>query len=170
MDAMKTNNNSHGPATRPIAMDREIRGGCMKYRWSLLFLFVSVLLPICTVTSQAQCVVKTLKVQVPFDFTIRNSQFPAGPYTFQQECARVYVRDGRGQVLHVYLSLPFDRGVAPPETKLVFFNFHAVHVLTSVLWERSPIGSELVRPGQEIEIASRSLPSKPVLAGAGGRP
>ena len=142
----------------------------MKYRWSLLFLFVSVLLPICTVTSQAQCVVKTLKVQVPFDFTIRNSQFPAGPYTFQQECARVYVRDGRGQVLHVYLSLPFDRGVAPPETKLVFFNFRAVHVLTSVLWARSPIATELVRPGQEIEIASRNLPSKPVLAGAGGRP
>jgi hypothetical protein len=170
MDAMKTNNNSHGPAARPIAMDREIRGGCMKYRLLLLFLFVSVLLPICAVTSQAQCVVKTLRVQVPFDFTIRNSQFPAGRYTFPYECERVYVRDGRGQVLHVYLSLPSDLGVAQPDTKLVFFTFRGVHVLTSVLWARSPIATELVRPGQEIEIASRNLPSKPVLAGAGGRP
>jgi hypothetical protein len=151
-------------------MDREIRGGYMKYSLWLLFLFVSVLLPICAVTSQAQCVVKTLKVQVPFDFVIRNSQFPAGRYTLQQECERVYLRDGRGQMLHVYLAMPSDRRVAQPQTKLVFFTFRGVHVLTSVLWERSCIATELVRPGQEIEIASRSLPSKPVLASAGGRP
>jgi hypothetical protein len=142
----------------------------MNHRLLLLFLFVSVLLPICAVTSEAQCQVHTLRVEVPFDFVIRNSRFPAGHYTFQQECERVYVRDRRGQMLHVYMALPSDRGTGPRTSKVVFFTFRGMHVLTTVMWERSAMGAELVRPGQEIEIASRSLPSKPVIAGAGGRP
>ena len=142
----------------------------MKHRLLLLFLFVSVLLPLCAVTSQAQCQIHTLRVQVPFDFTIRDSQFPAGPYSFQQECERVYVRNHRGEMLRVYIALPSDRGMAPRESKVIFFTFRGVHVLTSVRWERSAQGAELARPGQEIEIASRFLAQKPVLAGAGGRP
>lgn len=142
----------------------------MKHRLLLLFLFVSVLLPLYSLNGQAQCVVKTLKVGVPFEFSIRDLQLPAGPYIFQQECERLYVRDGRGRMLHVYLPFRSDSGVSQPESKLVFFTFYGVHLLTDVLWKHSPIGAELVRPGQEIEMASRSLPSRPVLAGAGGRP
>lgn len=142
----------------------------MKYRLLLLFLFVSVWLTMCAVTSEAQCQIHTLRVQVPFDFTVRNSQFPAGAYVFQQECERVYVRNGRGEMLHVYIAMPSDGGGSAHESKLVFFTFRGVHVLTSLRWERSALGSELARPGQEIEIASRNLGSKPVLAGAGGRP
>jgi len=142
----------------------------MKNRVFSLLLTVSVLLPALAISAGAQCAIKTLTVQVPFDFAIRGRQFPAGHYTLQQECERLYVRNDRAEVLRVFMTIPVDNGVAQPISKLVFFTHHGVHVLTSVFWERNSIGAQLTRPGQQVEVATRSLPSKPAPAGAGGRP
>src|ERR1700758_595201 len=115
----------------------------------LLLLSVSVIVPFVAGTARAQCAVKTLKVQVPFDFTIRNRQFPAGHYTFQNECGVLSLRNPQSRVLGVFITQREQTSRPQAAGKLIFFHHDGGNVLSSIAWEREAALSVLVSANRE---------------------
>jgi hypothetical protein len=161
MDAMKTNNKSHAWVARPMGMDLGIQGRIgMKNRvWSLL-LSVSVWVPMLAIGAQAQYVVKVMKVNVPFEFHVQGRQYPAGSYQVRKEGAFLFLRDHDGRPLTVLSSITLRNETSAPASKLVFFQYNGLHLLTQILWEGDKTGEELIRKGREAEVAQQIVPTQ----------
>ena len=142
----------------------------MKKQMLFLLLSVSVVLPSLAVSAAAQCEVNTLKVQVPFDFTIRNRQFAAGDYTFQNECGVVTLRNPQWRVLGVFIAQRVETRRSQSASKLVFLHQDGVNVLSSIAWEREASVSVLASAKRETDTAARVFHSTTASSGAGGRP
>src|SRR5258708_38469705 len=57
-----------------------------------------------------------------------------------------------------------------PASKLVFFQYQGMRLLTKILWEGDKTGAELIRKGREEEVARRIAPAKVERAEASSRP
>ena len=142
----------------------------MKKQMLFLLLNVSVILPLLAGQSGAQCTVKTLKAQVPFDFTIRNRQFPAGDYTFQNECGVLSLRNPQSRVVGVFITQRGETGKPQPSGKLVFFHHDGLNVLSRIAWEREAAFSVLVSAKRETDTTAHVFHSTSTSSAAGGRP
>jgi hypothetical protein len=100
-----------------------------------------------------------MTVQVPFDFNIRDQHYPAGAYAVVREGPFLCLRDGQGRRLNVLLAHSLVTRQVPTESKLVFVEYHGVHLLTQILWKGNSVGAEFVRAGREEEIARRLVPN-----------
>jgi hypothetical protein len=141
----------------------------MKKLVSSLLLGVSVWLLFPVLATEAQSF-KVMKVQVPFDFQIRDRQYPAGTYTVSRQGAFLTLRNHSGKTLNVLTANALVRPTASPDSKLVFFEYNGAHLLTQVLWEGDTYGSEFVRPEMEVNVARRIVPAAKVAsAQVGGR-
>jgi hypothetical protein len=132
----------------------------MKKRVMSLLLSVSVWLPLLAIVAQAQYAVKIIKVEVPFDFNVRGRQFPAGAYIVRREGAFLSLRNDDGRLLSVLVAHPTVSRTAPSRSKLVFFDYKGMHLLTQILWEGDTTGAELAGKGREVEVARRIAPAK----------
>jgi hypothetical protein len=151
-------------------MDRRVRGGYVKKQMLFLLLSVSVILPLLSGQSNAQCTVSTLKAQVPFDFTIRNRQFPAGDYTFQNECGVLSLRNPQSRVVGVFITQRGEAGKPQHAGRLIFFHRDGLNVLSSIAWEREAALSILVSAKRETDTTVHMFHSVSTSSAAGGRP
>ena len=140
----------------------------MQKRLSPLLLIVSVWLVLSSFAA-AQAV-KKFTVQVPFDFHVRSHDCAAGTYVVLREGPFLSLRDNRGRMLGVVLSKPSQEDTTPSESKLVFFEYHNVRVLTQIRWQGERTTYEFVPSGRDEEVA-RQLATAPVTsAQVGGKP
>jgi len=102
-----------------------------------LLLAVSVYLVFATVAAQAQSMRK-MTVQVPFTFHVFGKQYPAGTYVVVRNGPFLYLRDG-SRVLSVWTLNSLVTQTVPKESKLVFFEYRGVHLLTQVIWRAMPL-------------------------------
>ena len=132
-----------------------------------LLLAVSVYLVFATVAAQAQSMRK-MTVQVPFTFHVFGKQYPAGTYVVVRNGPFLYLRDG-SRVLSVWTLNSLVTQTVPKESKLVFFEYRGVHLLTQVIWEGDAAGAEFVRAGREEEVARQIVPADLTTAQVGGK-
>src|ERR1700757_1789559 len=164
---MKTNNKSHADVPRPIAMVRAVQGGSMQKKMLLVLLVVSVWVVLGGLA--AAQTMKKLTVQVPFDFHVRSRYCAAGTYVVLREGPFLSLRDNKGRLLGISLSRPSHEDAAPAESRLVFFAYHDVRVLTQILWQGEKTRFEFVPAGHEEEVARRITPTAVTSAEAGGK-
>jgi hypothetical protein len=142
----------------------------MKKRFWSLLMSVSVLVPLLGIGAQAQYVVKLMKVDVPFEFQVRDKSYPAGNYIVRREGTFVFLRDNKERLL-IVMNVNSLRNAEPAATsKLVFFDYHGLHLLTQILWEGDRMGVEVVRKGREVDVAKRVAPPNVERAEAGNKP
>ncbi len=132
-----------------------------------LLLAVSVYLVFATVAAQAQSMRK-MTVQVPFTFHVFGKQYPAGTYVVVRNGPFLYLRDG-SRVLSVWTLNSLVTQTVPKESKLVFFEYRGVHLLTQVIWEGDAAGAEFVRAGRVEEVARQIVPADLTTAQVGGK-
>src|SRR5262249_37925372 len=96
-------------------------------------------------SAQAQYAVKTMKVDVPFVFQVRDNAHPAGTYSLQREGGFLFLRNRNGEVLNILNTVTLRNEKPATTSKLVFFRYKGLHLLTQVLWEGDKTGAELVR-------------------------
>jgi hypothetical protein len=121
-------------------------------------------------SAQAQYVVKTMKVDVPFEFQVRGNAYPAGTYSLQREGSFLFLRNHNGQVLNILNTVTLRNEKPATTSKLVFFHYNGLHLLTQVLWEGDKTGAELLRKGREEEVVRRIAPVKVESAAVGSQP
>ena len=142
----------------------------MKKHLMSLLLSVSVLAPLLAIGAQAQYTIKIIKVDVPFEFHAQGRPYPAGSYVVRRDGTFLYLRDNNGRVLTVLTAIVLINQTPAPASKLVFYPYQGMHLLTQVLWEREKTGAELIRKGREEEVARRIVPAKVERAEASSRP
>jgi hypothetical protein len=142
----------------------------MKKRVLSLLLSVSVWVPLCVLGAQAQYSPRIIKVDVPFEFHVHGKPYPAGSYVIRQEGGFVYLRNNNGRSLTVLTATPSLSQDPAPASKLVFFRYHEMYLLTGIIWEGAKTGAELIRKGREEEVARRITPYRVERAEASTRP
>jgi hypothetical protein len=142
----------------------------MKKRVLSLLLSVSVWVPLCVIGAQAQYSLRIIKVDVPFEFHVQGKPYPAGSYVIRQEGGLLYLRNNNGRSLTVLTATPSQSQDPAPASKLVFFRYHEMYLLTAIIWEGAKTGAELIRKGREEEVARRITPYKVERAEASTRP
>jgi len=121
-------------------------------------------------SAQAQYVVKTMKVDVPFEFHAQGKAYPAGAYSLQRDGGFLFLRNCNGQVLNILNTVTLRNEKPATTSRLVFFHYNGLHLLTHVLWEGDNTGAELVRKGREEEVVRRIAPAKVESAAVGSQP
>lgn len=106
----------------------------------------SILLSVLTLgyIAQAQSPERTIKANIPFEFSVGNRSFPAGRYSL----VRVHpflleLRDPDGRVLANVLTQSVQSQTAPAQPRLLFDNDGGEHALTQVWQENESIGQQL---------------------------
>ena len=142
----------------------------MKKHLLSLLLSVSVLAPLLAIGAQAQYSIKIIKVDVPFEFHAQGRPYPAGSYVVRREGSFLYLGDSNGRVLTVLTPIALMNQTPAAASKLMFYQYQKMHLLTQVLWEGEKTGAELIRKGREEEVAGRIVPAKVERAEASSRP
>lgn len=142
----------------------------MKKRVLFLLLSVSVWVPMLVIGAQAQYVVKIMKVDVPFEFYVQGRQFPAGSYVVRREGGFLFLRDHNGRPLTILNPITLRSETPAPASKLVFYQYNGLHLLTQIVWEGGKTGEELIRKGREEEVARRIVPTQVERAAISSKP
>jgi hypothetical protein len=132
-----------------------------------VLLAVSVGLVFASAAAEAQSM-KKMTVHVPFTFHVLGKPYPAGAYVIVREGAFLYLRNS-SRVLNVWTVNSLVTKTVPKESKLVFFEYQGVHLLTQVIWQGDSTGSEFVRSGHEEEVARQIVPADVTTAQVGGK-
>jgi hypothetical protein len=94
--------------------------------------------------AQAQSPERTIKADIPFEFSVGNRVFPAGRYLLvRTEPYLLELRDPQGQVLANFLTQSVQRQMAPAQPRLLFDSEGGGHALTQVWQENESIGQQL---------------------------
>ena len=104
--------------------------------------------------AHAQSPERTIKANIPFEFSVGNRSFPAGRYSLVRvQPFLLELRDPEGRVLANVLTQSVQSQTAPAEPKLLFDNEGGGHALTQVWQENESIGQQL-RPSK---LATRAV-------------
>ena len=107
-----------------------------------LILLSVVTLGLC---AQAQSPERTIKADIPFEFSVGNRIFPGGRYSLvRTEPFLLELRDPDGRVLANVLTQSVQSQVAPAQPRLLFDNQGGGHALTQVWQENESIGQQLM--------------------------
>jgi hypothetical protein len=109
---------------------------------SFAFLLLSVLAV--GTFAQAQQSERTIKANIPFDFSVGNRIFPAGRYALVRvEPSVLELRDYEGRVLASVLTQSIQSLTAPAQPRLLFDGENGAHALTQVWQPNESIGQRL---------------------------
>lgn len=104
-----------------------------------------------------------------FSFVVQGHELPPGRYTVaQHDQVFLTLRDGHGKYVASVCANPMETVPPTSVTKVVFYEWGGVHILTSVRWQGKTTGQELVRPDMQIQAAQnfvRQHTSTQALAG-----
>lgn len=96
-------------------------------------------------TAGAQRAPRTIKADIPFDFSVGSRVFPAGSYSVVRiDASLVELRDSRGRLLLNSLTQPVQSSTRPARAKLEFANLDGRHILTQVWQEGEMVGQEIL--------------------------
>jgi len=130
----------------------------MKTYFSLVLVAAALLF---ASTAQAQAI--HVKADIPFDFVVGNTVYPAGTYTIvpATEASNALLLDGgdaRAMVMsnHCSLSLPSK------STKLVFDRMGSSYFLSQIWVEGRSDGREFPKSKAELQMAKNHTPSESV--------
>jgi hypothetical protein len=137
--------------------------------WTLL-LSVSVWVPMLAIGAQAQYAAKVMKVDVPFEFHVQGRQYPAGSYVVRREGGFLFLRDHNGRSLTTLIPITLRNETPAPTSKLIFFQYNGLHLLTQILWEGDKTGEQFVRKGGEEKMARRIVPTQVERAAVSSKP
>jgi hypothetical protein len=97
-----------------------------------------------------------LQAQVPFDFVLGNTLYPAGHYTVTTEISNNVLRiEGDHAMAVLTLSIPVVSSVPSREAKLVFHHIRGSFFLYQVWGEKSEAGREFLSSQTEIQMARK---------------
>jgi hypothetical protein len=97
-----------------------------------------------------------VRATIPFDFRVGERVMPAGSYTLTQSSAALFLRkEGDTRASIVTLTNPTYHSGAANNAGLEFNRYGDVYFL-SKFWSDSSYGRELVKTGQERELAKRT--------------
>lgn len=116
---------------------------------------------------QAQIAPHSLKVNVPFEFSVNDQWFPAGQYVLECTVNQVQLRDARSHVLALIIphSVESLNGTGTPG--LVFARAGGGYILRQVWAQDSHYGYE-VPASKTAAILARQRSNPPVQMGTGG--
>jgi hypothetical protein len=130
-------------------------GGCMKNliaRTLMSVMFVAVVL-VATVPAQS---IQVLKVNIPFEFSFGDHNFPAGQYSLVQPRPHfLELRDSREHFIAQVLTGDIYSRRPATSTKLNFYSSDGRHILAEV-WERQESsGEQLYQPKPAVDSVKR---------------
>jgi hypothetical protein len=119
--------------------------------------------------AQAQSPERTIKTNIPFEFSVGSRSFPAGRYfVVRVEPFLLELRDSNGRVLANVLTQSVQSQTAPVQPRLLFDNDGGGHALTQVWQENESIGQQLTplksatravqKPARHVQTAQVSNP------------
>ncbi len=117
---------------------------------TILALFIAFALSM----AQAQDQTPSIKVKIPFTFSVGNQSFAAGEYTLKALIQHTTgLQNQNGRTLSNISSNSIEAAAAPSSTELVF-NRYNDHYFLAQIWEAgSNIGKQLIKSPAEVEMA-----------------
>ena len=116
-----------------------------KVERAITFLLVSLVM--LAPAAYAQRMVRTVKANVPFDFTVGTRVFPAGNYSLVRiDASLLELRDSAGNLLANMLTRSVQASTKPARPKLLFDSQNGRHILIQVWQENEPVGQEILQP------------------------
>ncbi len=102
--------------------------------------------------AQAQ---NTIRVTIPFNFTVGRQNLSAGEYTFNQDpiSRAMVLRNQQGQVLSLILTYSVETGAASNSGKLLFHRYGGHFFLAQIWKAEEKSGQQLIMSPVEIEMA-----------------
>lgn len=95
--------------------------------------------------AQAQHSERSIKANIPFDFTVGSRAFPAGRYLLVRiDPSVLELRDSEGRLLANLLTQSVQSMNVPVQPKLLFDSEGGGHVLTQVWQEDETIGQQIL--------------------------
>jgi hypothetical protein len=96
---------------------------------------------------------QTLKVTIPFDFSIGKQSFPAGEYNLKRSLQHTMLLRSQGQVLASIATNSVESAEAPSSVKVVFNGYSGRYFLAQIWEAGNSNGQQLIKSPVEIEIA-----------------
>ena len=141
--------------------DRQTRGGC--YEETDCTSIASILLSVLTLgsASRRRAPERTIKANIPFEFSVGNRSFPAGRYSLVRvQPFLLELRDPDGRVLANVLTQSVQSQTAPVQPRLLFDNKGGGHALTQVWQENESTGQQLT-PSKSATVLSEGARPRP---------
>ena len=131
----------------------------MKRQAFVIVTFLSLLVMMTVSSIYAQCNMR-IKVNIPFEFSVRERILPAGEYTVScRSQGLLLIQSGDRRVSQVFMTLSTQAGTTPDESSLVFNRYGDQYFLSKIWTAGDCTGHELRKPHGELEFirARRSL-------------
>ncbi len=108
-----------------------------------------------------------MKANIPFNFIVDKTEFPAGNYVIQRvgiSQTALVVESPDMKVIKVILPNSCESAQTQRTSRLVFHRYGAEYFLAQIWTVGNTQGRELPRSGREMEVATSKLPQDVVVA------
>jgi hypothetical protein len=93
-----------------------------------------------------------------FAFVVQNRQLPAGTYVITRRDSSFFtINDNHGHYVASVCAVPLQTNVVASETRLRFYESDGIRMLASITWQGRSAGQQLIRPGQQAQVAARII-------------
>jgi hypothetical protein len=107
-------------------------------------------------TAHAQRNEQTIKVNIPFNFSVGSRAFPAGSYSLvRRDPSLLELRNATGQLLTNLLTQSVRASTGPVRSKLRFDSLGDRRILIDVWQEGDSVGQEILQSQAEIRMVRR---------------
>jgi len=118
---------------------------------ALMVLALAVAAPVA-----AQRQTGTIKLTVPFSFSVENDHFKAGDYTIERIAnGRLRIRNEEGSVSTIFLAIAAQEAATPEKAHFVFNRYGNEYFLEKIWMPGQQGGWELLKGKYEMEIAKK---------------
>jgi hypothetical protein len=129
--------------------------------------FASLLLGVLTLAplAQAQQAQRIIKVNIPFEFSVGDREFPAGSYSLASSAPPLLdVRDAKGHTLVRLLTNSVETQTAPATPLLEFISDGGRYSLAEVWQENDLIGQQVPQSKAWAKVAKRHAHTETIAA------
>lgn len=135
------------------AVFKQIEGGIiLRKQVSKAFVLLGLFLSLSAIHVNAQNKMLIRKVEIPFEFSVRDKTFPAGVYSVtrvNQEKSILQLRSEDGQEIINFVTTTVQAKEAPKTARLIFHRYEETNFLAQI-WESDDIqGRQLSKSGAE---------------------
>ena len=110
----------------------------------------------------AQYSSQTLRVKIPFNFSVERQTFSPGEYTLKPLLQNaMLLRNQTGQALMI-LTIPLGSTEAPSSGKLIFNRYGGQYFLAQIWDAGEPVGRQVTKSPAEIEMAKKDSPGQQI--------
>src|SRR5215510_10002586 len=140
-----------GQIRRPFSSRPE--GGLMKKLALNISILLSLIISLSAISVYAQSRTLISKVEIPFDFSIRDKTLPAGIYSVERIFQdTLLIRSEDGQEACVSLTMPVRAKETPETARLLFHRYEKTYFLFQIWESDSDDGRQLLKSRAERSI------------------